>query len=195
MALLGTECPKLATSNLWHPDMQKKCWINERNNKQKQKQNALKLHKIVGEIKERIGEDEYKTRFEQTVGMLRSLDNQGSAVRYARGLEEFDNALRKEYEPSSREKETGITVTPLMGGQVPIGKLLKSLNAVAIEEEAAARQLIECGNPTKVVYSDLRKRIKADVKERWIANNPGKEPPDDLTKNFFPVSDAIFQWE
>jgi hypothetical protein len=156
---------------------------------------ALKLHKIVGEIRQRIGEEEYKRRFEQTVAMLRSLDNQGSAVRYARGLEEFDNALGKQYEPSSREKETGITVTPLMGGQVPIGKLLKSLNAAAIEEEAVARQLIEHGNPTKVMYSDLRKKIKADVKERWIANNPGKEPPVDLTKNFFPLSDATFQWE
>jgi hypothetical protein len=156
---------------------------------------ALKLHKIVEEIRLRLGDEEYKRRFEQTVGMLRSLDNQGSAARYARGLVEFENALGQAYVASSREKETGITVTPLMGGEVPIGKLLKSLNAGAIELEATARGLIEEGNPTKVLYNQLRKLIKADVKERWITVNPGKEPPPDLTKHFAPLSAANFQWE
>jgi hypothetical protein len=156
---------------------------------------ALKLQKIMAEIRSRIGDEEYKRRFEQTVEMLRSLDNQGSAARYAKGLEEFEDALGNDYVASSREKETGITVTPLMGGEVPIGKLLKSSNAVAIEEEAVARQLIEQGNPAKVGYNVLRKMIKEDVKKRWIAVNPGKEPPADLTKNFFPLSGANFQWE
>jgi hypothetical protein len=39
------------------------------------------------------------------------------------------------------------------------------LNEVAIEEEAAAHQLIEQGNPAKVGYNELCKMIKADVKK------------------------------
>jgi hypothetical protein len=158
---------------------------------------ALKLHKkIVAEIRLRIGDKEYKRHFEEMVEMLRSLDNQGFAVLYAKGLQDFENALGKEYVASSHKKETGITATLPMGGEVPIGKLLKSLNAVAIDEEAAACQRIEQGNPAKVGYNELHKMIKADVKKQWIAVNTGKEPPADLTKNFFPLTaGANFQWE
>jgi hypothetical protein len=41
-------------------------------------------------------------------------------------------------------------------------------------------------------YTNLCKKIKEDVKEKWMDDNQGKEVPKNLKQTFMPVSDADF---
>ena len=71
--------------------------------------------------------------------MLTSLEEQGSYMQYSKSLSEFEKAMAlsdEEYKASTREKESGVTTTPEMAGEIPIRKLLKDKTFDAILRNA-----------------------------------------------------------
>jgi hypothetical protein len=153
---------------------------------------ALLLHKKILEIQGELGMQEYNQRYDHAVEMLQSREKQGTAIRQSKQAEDFVASLGKTYEPSAREKETGVHTTPRMANEVPINKCKKDQNRGAMEEEVVARGLSTFAEVGSFGYDALRKKIKEDVLQKWIAANPGKEPPEKIKSNFKPVSEAHF---
>ena len=135
---------------------------------------------------------EYKRRYNHAFEMLQSREKQGTAIRQSTQVESFMACLGKQYEPSAREKETGVHITPRMANEVPINKCKKDQNRQAMEEDVVARGLATDAELASIGYEALRTKIKEDVVTKWIAANPGKEPPENIRSTFKPESDAIF---
>jgi hypothetical protein len=138
---------------------------------------ALLFYKKVWEIRERIGQDEYDKRFTKTYEMLTSLDKQGSTARYSQLLEGFEANLGKAYAKGPRQLEKGVTLTAHNKREIPYSKLKGTGEELGV-----------------LNYTALCKKIKADVKEKWMLENLGKEVPENLKQTFMPVSDADFSY-
>ena len=89
---------------------------------------ALLLYHQIQEIKNRIGEEEYNRRQGIAIEMLQNLENQGSSKRMEEDRNSFILALGQGYKESRRQKEHGVTRTPFMLGNVPLGKIKKDQN-------------------------------------------------------------------
>jgi hypothetical protein len=155
---------------------------------------ALLFYKKVWEIRERIGQDEYDKRFTKTYEMLTSLDKQGSTARYSQLLEGFEANLGKAYAKGPRQLEKGVTLTAHNKREIPYSKLKAHTHVPALVREAFARGLGTGEELGVLNYTALCKKIKADVKEKWMLENLGKEVPENLKQTFMPVSDADFSY-
>ena len=138
---------------------------------------------------------EYNRRYDHAFKMLQSRDNQGTAIRQSKQAEDYVSSLGKTYEPSAREKETGVHITPRMANEVPINKCKKDQNQKAMEEEVVARGLSTYPEVESLGYEIMRKKIKEDVVMKWIAANPGQVPPEKIRSNFKPESNALFTFQ
>ena len=113
--------------------------------------------------KDTIGKDEYAARLAKTEKMLSDLQETGSYLRYTERRIDFEKGMAQpedQYKPSACEKETGVSMTALVRGEVILGNLMKEFNEVPILAECVARGLLPIGNPGKVTYSAMRKLIK-----------------------------------
>lgn len=125
--------------------------------------------------------------------MLTDLKTNSSYLRYSQRRVEFKEGMaltESQYKVSAREKEAGISVTPLIRGEVQLGNLLKADNEGAVLQECIARGLVKKGNPDKIKYTGIKNLIKGRVRADCIAANPGKEVSDAIGKAFKPISDA-----
>jgi hypothetical protein len=127
--------------------------------------------------------------------MLQSRERQGTAIRQSTQVESFMACLGKTYEPSAREKETGVHIMPRMANEVPINKCKKDQNWQAMEEEVVVWGLTTRAEARNIGYQALRTKIKEDVMKKWIAANPGKEPPENIRSTFKPELGAIFYFQ
>jgi hypothetical protein len=156
---------------------------------------SLLLLKKILEIQGKLGMLEYSRRYDHALEMLQSRDKQGTAIRQSKQAEDFVASLGKTYDPSAREKETGVHITPRMANEVPINKCKKDQNQKAMEEEVLARGLSTYAEVGSLGYEVMRKKIKADVLAKWITVNPGQVPPEKIRSHFKPESDALFTFQ
>jgi hypothetical protein len=155
---------------------------------------ALLFFNKVWAIRERIGQDEYDKRFTKTYEMLTSLDKQGSTARYSKFLAGFEAVLGKAYRKGPRQLEKGVTLTAHNKREIPYAKLKANTHVPALRREAFVRGLGTEEQLGELNYTNLCKKIKEDVKEKWLDDNRGKEVPENLKQTFMPVSDADFSY-
>ena len=120
----------------------------------------------TGEIKDMIGEDVYAKRLSKTIEMLTNLEKHGSYSRLVAKRHELIGAMAMDdalYSKSQTERETGVTDTALVMGEVPLFNLLKAHNYGPITQECVVRGLIPDGTPGKISFKDLRNMIKEQV--------------------------------
>jgi len=125
--------------------------------------------------------------------MLTSLDKQGSLARYSKQLTSFTESLGKAYKPSACERETGVTETAKMKGEIMFGSLLKTDNMEAMKVECRAWGIDITGAsvlpPQKkkpLTWTEMRKKIvEIKVKEFYdIKSNRQKDLPDKFSQTF-----------
>jgi len=133
--------------------------------------------------------------------MLTSLDKQGSAARYSKQLSSFTKSLGKSYKPSARERETGVTETTKMKGEIMFGTLLKKDNMEYMKIECRAWGIDVTGAsvpPNKkkpLTWTEMKKKIEEIMETDFynINSNCGKELPDKFKQTFKQRSGVIFK--
>jgi hypothetical protein len=164
---------------------------------------ALSLCDQVKKLRQDIGPEEYKRRYQEAFKSLTDLAQQGTTIRHNAKVTMFKATVRKSYRPSAREKESGVLITPTMAGEIEINKCRKGDgdNFMSILEEALARGLLREHDRRKYIegktqylnYSTVRKMISEDVKRKWEIKNIGKSAPSSIGKTFKPMSKAAFE--
>jgi hypothetical protein len=154
---------------------------------------ALYLHKKVCGIRSSIGLAEYDFRFQRTLSMLTSMDEQGSTTRYTRTLATFGTAIANpNHVAGSRELEAGVTKTSDNKGEIPFFHLRSKTHVPALRWECYFRELGTEQELDQLGFRQLCLLIKNQTEEEWLDENRGQVVPDDLKKSFLPRSDADF---